>query len=327
LFGAPGSGGFDLTALNTKRGRDHGLPGINTFRSYYGLDPWTSWAQIHPDPEVQRRLSTAYKTIDDCDVYVCGLAEFHDYAANNGNLYANVGDTFTNVIRDQYNRIREADRFWFENGQWSDADLATIKGSTLKDIILRNTPIQTGDLQCFVFAAGDGCGKPITPPLPVINTKFDFNVTLAKKTPAHPLYGKGHAYGLVINGVEGATLSLQKGKSYNFWAQISCAHSLILSTLPDLPNDEIIPGFTPSGAGDDGGLLPNAVARNFGCISQPNRELSIVVVGDVPQYIFYQCDFHPGMGGIIKILPAASSGVSLILQPILLFAVLFAMLF
>jgi peroxidase len=328
LFGAPGQGGFDLTSINIQRGRDHGLPGINDYRALFGLAPHLTWSDVNQDPVVQQRLAAAYADINDCDVYVCGLAEYHDISANTGNLYGNVGETWATVINDQYDNFRSADRFWYENGQWSDSDLAEIMATTLKDVIVRNTPILSPELQCFVLSAADGCGKPIQPPAPALFSKFDFNITLVKKTPAHPYYGLGHAYGFAVNGVEGAQITLQRGSVYHFWVQIPCAHSFVINAQPE-PNITV-PGYTPpvitgGGAdGDDGGTLPASVANNFACIGIPNRELAIVVNGPVPDYVFYQCDFHLYMGGVIKVVPAPSSAV--VLYPAALFLVLLALL-
>jgi peroxidase len=146
-----GHGGLDLTAVNIQRGRDHGLPGFNDLRKAFGLSPYTNWEQIHPDPAVWQRLSAAYKSIDDCDIYVCGLAEFHDYG--------NLGETFTAVVTEQYLRIRDGDRFWFQNGQWDAVTLAEITSTNFADVIARNTPIPASALQCFVFSSADGCGS------------------------------------------------------------------------------------------------------------------------------------------------------------------------
>jgi hypothetical protein len=89
LFGPPGSGGFDLIALNTNRGRDHvryhkyftsnfvkGIPLYNDLRSLYGLPRYQQFSQVSTDAYVVEKLTEAYNgNIDACDLYVCGLAE------------------------------------------------------------------------------------------------------------------------------------------------------------------------------------------------------------------------------------------------------------
>jgi peroxidase len=125
--------GFDLGALNIQRGRDHGLPGYNQVRIDFGLTPKGTFAEMTSNLELQARLAAAYTSPDDLDVWVGGLVEDHV----NGGL---VGETFATIFKDQFQRSRDGDRFWYES--YLDADsLALVQQQTLGIIIKRNTTI------------------------------------------------------------------------------------------------------------------------------------------------------------------------------------------
>ncbi|EMI53225.1 peroxidase family protein [Rhodopirellula sallentina] len=141
LFGPPGSGGFDLVSLNIQRGRDHGLSDYNSTRVAYGLDPVESFADITSDPDVQANLEDLYGSVDNIDLWVGGLVEDHVDGAS-------VGETFQTIIADQFERLRDADRFWYQN-TFSGSALAEIESTTLADIVERNTDLT--DLQDDVF--------------------------------------------------------------------------------------------------------------------------------------------------------------------------------
>lgn len=137
LIKGPGGPALDLAALNIQRGRDHGLGDYNTVRLSYGLAPAESIADISSDPEVQRSLRLAYDDIADLDLWVAALAEDHLEGAM-------VGETLRTIIADQFRRLRDGDRFWFENDPYflaNPALLDEIRNTTLVDIIRRNTPI------------------------------------------------------------------------------------------------------------------------------------------------------------------------------------------
>ena len=139
LFGAPGSGGLDLAALNIQRGRDHGLPNYNAVRAAYGLGPAASWADISSDPEIQARLSNAYESIDDLDVWVGALAEDH--------VSGMVGELVLWALTAQFEALRDGDRFWYERtlASWERQEV-----TTLANIIRRNTSIGS-EIQDNVF--------------------------------------------------------------------------------------------------------------------------------------------------------------------------------
>jgi len=141
LFGTPTNDGFDLAALNIQRGRDHGLADYNQTRIDMGLDPVTSFAEISSDPDVQAALEAAYDSVDDIDVWVGGLAEDHLPGSS-------MGELFTTIIADQFERIRDGDQYWYQN-VYHGAELRQLENTTLADVMERNTDID--NLQENVF--------------------------------------------------------------------------------------------------------------------------------------------------------------------------------
>jgi hypothetical protein len=153
LFGPPGSGGFDLASLNIQRGRDHGLADYNQVRTDMGLDPVETFADISSDTEVQAALEAAYGTVDNIDLWVGGLAEDHVPGAS-------VGELVQAILVDQFTRIRDGDRFWYQE-IFDGQELREIEQTTLADVIERNTSVE--GLQQNVFFASAGPVNPIRP--------------------------------------------------------------------------------------------------------------------------------------------------------------------
>lgn len=151
LFGPPGAGGFDLASLNLERGRDHGLPGFNQVRRDFGLPRYRRFAHIHTDSSVNRALRDAYGDVDDIDPWIGGLSEPQAPGAL-------VGETWRAVLADQFTRLRDGDRFWYQS-YLPPFLVAIVEDQTLAQIIRRNTTIG-GELQDDVFrlppAGNDG---------------------------------------------------------------------------------------------------------------------------------------------------------------------------
>ena len=144
LFGPPGSGGFDLASLNIQRGRDHGLADLNQTRIDYGLPPLQSFADINADPDIQQGLTEAYGDVNEIDLWVGGLSESHVDGAL-------VGPTFHAILKDQFERLRDGDRFWYEH-HLPQPMVNMINRQTLHVIIRRNTSIGE-ELPSNVFVA------------------------------------------------------------------------------------------------------------------------------------------------------------------------------
>lgn len=144
LFGAPGSGGFDLVSLNIQRGRDHGLSSYNETRAAMGLAKKTSFSQITSDSALQTALSEAYDSVDDIDLWVGGLAETP--LVEQG---SQLGELFTAINVKQFDDLRAGDRFWYENDLSND-EMDFIRNVTLAKVIRDNTNIGR-ELQDSVF--------------------------------------------------------------------------------------------------------------------------------------------------------------------------------
>ena len=150
LFGPPGSGGFDLASLNMQRGRDHGLADYNAMRKAYGLREVRRFSDVTSDSALQDDLADAYGDVNDVDAWMGGLAEDHVPGAL-------VGELVQAVLAEQFIGLRDGDRFWYQNDPFFTTDpglTAEVEGTTLADIIRRNTKI--GDeLQDDVFRVAD----------------------------------------------------------------------------------------------------------------------------------------------------------------------------
>lgn len=111
LFGPMEFSRRDLGSLNIMRGRDVGLPDYNSARAAFNLPPKTKWHDIAPElfdknPGLEQTLNVAYENrLDNIDAYIGGMLESD----------GKPGELFHAVIKDQFIRIRDADRFWFEN--------------------------------------------------------------------------------------------------------------------------------------------------------------------------------------------------------------------
>ena len=148
LFGAPGQGGFDLASLNIQRGRDHGLADYNTVRVAYGLPKVTSFAQITSDTAVQASLQQAYGSVDKLDLWVAGLAEKHLPGSS-------LGETFTRILVDQFSRLRDGDRYWYQNALPAKA-ISDVQNNSLVDVIRRNTQLTNLQPDVFFFRTSIG---------------------------------------------------------------------------------------------------------------------------------------------------------------------------
>jgi hypothetical protein len=182
LFDNPGSPpgapvGDDLIARDVWRADDHGIGTYNQLRVAYGLAPITDsgesdpgilpgqpgfrfhgFEQISSDPAVVQKLITAFTGpsrntppdflstghfAGDINPFIAGLAEDHVPGSDMGPL-------FTNILVNQFTRLRSGDQFFYLNESWNLQELLLgAQGLTLGQIIKNNTDIT--NLQFNVF--------------------------------------------------------------------------------------------------------------------------------------------------------------------------------
>lgn len=139
LFDPPAQ--FDLAAINIQRGRDHGLPDYNQTRVDVGLEPKFRFSEI-TDRRTARKLSRAYDgDINNIDVWLGAIAERH---VDGGS----VGELMQTVLVDQFSRIRDGDRYYFENTLQGE-QLRSVQQTRLADIVARNTALTSLQSELF----------------------------------------------------------------------------------------------------------------------------------------------------------------------------------
>ncbi|KAF8373891.1 hypothetical protein PRIPAC_80320, partial [Pristionchus pacificus] len=126
---------LDLASLNIQRSRDHGLPGYADYRRFCNLSVPLTWADMEPivkDTDVVNKLRNLYGHPANIDVWVGGITE----RRHSEGL---VGPLFACIIADQFKRLRDGDRFWYENPTvFTPMQLQQIKKSSLSRLLCDN---------------------------------------------------------------------------------------------------------------------------------------------------------------------------------------------
>ncbi|XP_067143854.1 peroxidase-like [Centruroides vittatus] len=130
--------GLDLVALNTQRGRDHGIPPYNEWRRWCKLKPFESFDELNRlmTPQSVEAYKKLYRSVEDIDLFTAGVSE---RSVPDGTL----GETFACIVGEQFRRLKFGDRFWYENGKlessFTDDQLAEIRKTSLSRILCDNT--------------------------------------------------------------------------------------------------------------------------------------------------------------------------------------------
>ncbi|RWS13819.1 dual oxidase 2-like isoform X1 [Dinothrombium tinctorium] len=155
----------DLAAINIQRGRDHGLPDYLTARKILSLRydfkdfheiAANLWPAAQKDQALLHAIEELYKSkVNDIDIWVGGMLETTEYQP---------GELFRAIMLDQFRRIRDGDRFWFqnhENNLFTKEEIARIEKLTIHDIIMSVTSIKEEEIQKRPFKLPNDNGNKL----------------------------------------------------------------------------------------------------------------------------------------------------------------------
>uniref|UniRef100_A0A0N4ZCA0 peroxidase n=1 Tax=Parastrongyloides trichosuri TaxID=131310 RepID=A0A0N4ZCA0_PARTI len=129
-------GTVDIPSMNMQRGRDHGMRTYNEYRELCQLDKvkdFSTWDDVS-DPEVKKRAANLYKSVDNLDLYTGSMLEEPLYGGV-------VGPTFACIIAEQFVRLRDGDRFYYENTDlFTPAQIDNINKISMASIICSSEP-------------------------------------------------------------------------------------------------------------------------------------------------------------------------------------------
>jgi len=126
---------LDFAALTIQRGRDHGLPDYNAVRQAYGLTRIQHFEDMTADHKLQDALEKLYQSVDHIDPWVGAMIE-------SPLEHAQVGALNYVVLKDQFERLRDGDRYWFENDPMLSELSGTLSKIRLSHVLRRNTRLR-----------------------------------------------------------------------------------------------------------------------------------------------------------------------------------------
>ncbi|XP_005350554.1 lactoperoxidase [Microtus ochrogaster] len=138
--------GFDLAAINIQRCRDHGQPGYNSWRAFCGLSqPKTlqELSAVLQNKVLAKKLLDLYGTPDNIDIWLGAIAEPPVHRGR-------VGPLLTCLLGQQFQRIRDGDRFWWENsGVFTEKQRDSLRKVSFSRLVCDNTRINKVPLNPF----------------------------------------------------------------------------------------------------------------------------------------------------------------------------------
>jgi len=156
-FNFPVAGGTDLLVLDMHRARENGVPNYVALQKSYGRqkdriygrkgcpgsmerkpddDPQACWDNLVPyNATLAANLRALYKKVKYLDPILGILAEVHIDGTS-------FGETVGTIIADTYGRLRDGDRYWFENRQaphaFSHSEIDQIRDVGIDDLLRLN---------------------------------------------------------------------------------------------------------------------------------------------------------------------------------------------
>ncbi|XP_026789759.3 peroxidasin [Pangasianodon hypophthalmus] len=157
LFSMAHAVALDLAAINIQRGRDHGIPPYNDYRVFCNLTSAQTFDDLRNEirsPTVREKLQRLYGTPLNIDLFPALMAE--DLVPG-----SRLGPTLMCLLATQFKRLRDGDRFWYENpGVFSPAQLTQLKQASLARVLCDNgdniTRIQSDVFTVAEFPRGYG---------------------------------------------------------------------------------------------------------------------------------------------------------------------------
>ncbi|XP_055887034.1 peroxidasin homolog [Biomphalaria glabrata] len=132
LFMISNAIGQDLASLNVQRGRDHGLQFYNDYRELCGLKRANRFEDLHKEiqfKDTRDKLHALYGHPDNIDLFIGGISETMVDGAK-------VGPTFLCILTDQFKRLRDGDRFWYEReGIFTQEQMFALQQTTIATAI------------------------------------------------------------------------------------------------------------------------------------------------------------------------------------------------
>ncbi|OCT89499.1 dual oxidase 2 [Xenopus laevis] len=144
----------DLFAASIQRARDLGLPSYNKICEYYQCPLLHDWENMK-DKDLGKKLASLYGNNIGKLEFIPGLLSEMD---------ENLSNFSSNIILEQFYRLRDGDRFWFENVKndlFTEEDIKNIRNIKLQDVLLAVTNAGNSVQQnAFIWKEGDPCQQP-----------------------------------------------------------------------------------------------------------------------------------------------------------------------